>query len=451
MKKLLTTVFALSLSWGVFAQIVNIPDANFKQALIDKGVDTSGDGEIQKEEAESVDELNLYKKEISDLKGIESFKNLKRFNCNYNSLTSIDLSGLENLEMFSCNYNSLTSLNLNGLTKLTELHCSNNIFSSLNVNGLINLTALYCQNNFLTSLDVSTLTNLIYFNCDNNSLTSLDVSSLINLSLLWCRENSLMSLDLKGLTKLEKLDVAGMNLPFEVCIDKGKEFTSFIGNENVLNENCGCTLTTTTISSSICDGDSYILGTQTLSAGGAYTEVLTSMGGCDSTVELSLNILPVYNKEVTATIFEDDLSGVTDLESTHTLYLTSSQGCDSTVTLTVVRSEAYSCKDTVSVTVHDTLVINQKITATEESFTNAIKVYPNPSEGMLFIDNGNYQLMDGYSIRIISTEGVEVFSSYIDEQLFSVNLTSFAGNGLYFIELKDTQGNKVDTRKIVLK
>ena len=34
----------------------------------------------------------------------------------------------------------------------------------------------------------------------------------------------------------------------------------------------------------ICDGDSYTFGTQTLTAAGTYTEVFPSMAGCDSTV-----------------------------------------------------------------------------------------------------------------------------------------------------------------------
>ena len=41
-------------------QIVNIPDANFKNALIDEGVDTNNDGEIQVSEAEAVISLNVW-------------------------------------------------------------------------------------------------------------------------------------------------------------------------------------------------------------------------------------------------------------------------------------------------------------------------------------------------------------------------------------------------------
>ncbi len=49
----------------------------------------------------------------------------------------------------------------------------------------------------------------------------------------------------------------------------------------------------TTTFDSICQGDEYIFGTQTLTQTGSYTEVFQSVGGCDSTVVLSLNVLIV--------------------------------------------------------------------------------------------------------------------------------------------------------------
>jgi hypothetical protein len=59
-----------------------------------------------------------------------------------------------------------------------------------------------------------------------------------------------------------------------------------------------CTSVSNTITSSIIQGKSYSLGTQTLTTAGTYTEVFTSSAGCDSTVTLTLNVtsacLPAY-------------------------------------------------------------------------------------------------------------------------------------------------------------
>ncbi len=53
-----------------------------------------------------------------------------------------------------------------------------------------------------------------------------------------------------------------------------------------------------TITATICEGDSYILGTQTFTEAGTYTEVFTSQSGCASTVILSISIKQI-DKTVT--------------------------------------------------------------------------------------------------------------------------------------------------------
>jgi hypothetical protein len=46
----------------------------------------------------------------------------------------------------------------------------------------------------------------------------------------------------------------------------------------------------TTASANICHGESYVFGTQTLTAPGTYTETFSSVGTCDSTVVLTLTV-----------------------------------------------------------------------------------------------------------------------------------------------------------------
>ncbi len=56
------------------------------------------------------------------------------------------------------------------------------------------------------------------------------------------------------------------------------------------------------ISASIVEGDSYNLGTQTLTTAGTYTEVFTSAEGCDSTVTLTLAVEPLLTCNITAPV-----------------------------------------------------------------------------------------------------------------------------------------------------
>lgn len=75
MKKLYFLLFFV-FSFIANAQIVNIPDANFKTKLVNLGVDTNNDGDIQITEADQVSYLNLSDQNISNLEGINYFVNL---------------------------------------------------------------------------------------------------------------------------------------------------------------------------------------------------------------------------------------------------------------------------------------------------------------------------------------------------------------------------------------
>ena len=60
---------------------VSIPDQNFLNALIERGVDINGDEKIIKAEAEEITYLSVVNYNISDMTGIEAFINLDTLYC----------------------------------------------------------------------------------------------------------------------------------------------------------------------------------------------------------------------------------------------------------------------------------------------------------------------------------------------------------------------------------
>ncbi len=110
--------------------------------------------------------------------------------------------------------------------------------------------------------------------------------------------------------------------------------------------------------------------------------------------------------------------------------------------------------DTVTVTnyttVTDTLIINATLGLPAPNNQNTILVYPNPASDHITIDNGNYTSMAGYSIKIENATGQQVFQSIINQPQFYIDISSWTGNGLYYIHLIDPQNNTVTIRKIVL-
>ncbi len=220
MKKIYFLLLAFSFFTTANAQIVDIPDANFKAMLLASNttntiaknllgayfkIDANNDKEIQISEALNVEYLDSYRNEISSLVGVEKFTKLKGLKCDYNLLTNLDVTGLTNLVELNCSSNQLTSLNVSSLKNLQTLNCLYNKLTSLNVTGLTNLQTLDCQGNHLTSLDVKNLTNLQSLNFYNNRMTSFNVTGLTNLQKMNCGDNFLTSLDVSDLTNLKEL------------------------------------------------------------------------------------------------------------------------------------------------------------------------------------------------------------------------------------------------------
>jgi hypothetical protein len=107
--------------------------------------------------------------------------------------------------------------------------------------------------------------------------------------------------------------------------------------------------------------------------------------------------------------------------------------------------------DTIYISVTDTLIIDAILTGlTPPNNMNTLKIYPNPALTHIYIDNGNYTLMNGYSIRINNTLSQTVFSSPINQALIFIDLSTWSGNGLYFVLIIDDLGNTIETRKIIV-
>ena len=214
------------------AQIVNIPDANLKNALVNIGcfntsgnvsingnginfynanfyvdVDANDDGEIQVAEALSVTNLNLINYSIVDLTGIEAFENLefidisgnlisdltplynlsiKGLNCRSNSFGStINLSQNQELEGFYYRQSGMTTIDISQNLQLKYLNIDKNPIGIVDLSQNINLIGLSCSDNNLTSLDVSQNILLEDLYCFFNFLTEIDVTNNLNLKNFW--------------------------------------------------------------------------------------------------------------------------------------------------------------------------------------------------------------------------------------------------------------------------
>jgi hypothetical protein len=170
MKNILQLVVGVGLivSNQLNAQTINFPDPNFKNAILENGVDLDKDQEIQLHEAEAVTVLTVSSKGITDLTGIEAFKNLKELSCNWNELTLIDVSKNDSLEGLFCASNRLTKIDLSKNLLLSTIALDENPLIVVDLTNNEKLNKLTCTKTSLTVLDLTKNLKLIQLNCTSN-------------------------------------------------------------------------------------------------------------------------------------------------------------------------------------------------------------------------------------------------------------------------------------------
>jgi hypothetical protein len=131
---------------------------------------------------------------------------------------------------------------------------------------------------------------------------------------------------------------------------------------------------------SICQGESYTVGTSTYTESGTYTDLFVSEEGCDSNIVTALTVNPNYNVSNPVSICVGGsytIGGSTYTEAgTYTDVFPAWTGCDSTVLTTITISSVYSVVDKVSICEGESYTIgNSTYTAAgtySDTFTSAI-------------------------------------------------------------------------------
>jgi hypothetical protein len=103
----------------------------------------------------------------------------------------------------------------------------------------------------------------------------------------------------------------------------------------------------------------------------------------------------------------------------------------------------------IFISVTDTLYIDITVTGMT-SMDNTITVYPNPANGVVIIDNGNYSIMNNYNLMIFNSLSQQVFFSQINTQQFQIPVSTLGAEGTYIIRIFDSANNIVNTKYLIL-
>ena len=105
-------------------------------------------------------------------------------------------------------------------------------------------------------------------------------------------------------------------------------------------------------------------------------------------------------------------------------------------------------------TVTDTLVINvgQLSYTNPVAYANNITIFPNPASSQININFNNITNLNGGTLKIINSLGQEVATTPITTSgtNSTMQLTTWGGTGMYFVQIINPQGQIVDIKKIIL-
>ncbi len=188
---------------------MNIPDANFKAALLahDPIIDTNGDNEIQVSEAQALtNTLDVGEAGITDVTGLEAFTNIKRLSIYNNSISSLDLSANTQINYLIASVNPLTSLDVSALPLLDTLSAM-----GLNISGTVDFSSntalrfLVVGSPNWTSIDLSANTELRVFFINSANISTVDLTNNDKLISLQCFVSPISSVTIPNQSVIENI------------------------------------------------------------------------------------------------------------------------------------------------------------------------------------------------------------------------------------------------------
>ncbi len=191
------------------------------------------------------------------------------------------------------------------------------------------------------------------------------------------------------------------------------------------------------ISQSICDGDSFTVGSSTYTTPGTYTDVLTSSLGCDSTVVTELSFYPNLDTVHQVNLCEGDIWGwigglSTLYEDTGTyvydLPKVSPEGCDYTLTYSVRVNPNYDT--TITATICD-----------GETFS--VGTYTHTQTGT-YVDHfyavGVCDSVVNVNLTVLPSPDTTINASICTGQSFSVGTYTYTAGGTYTQQYTSSNG-----------
>jgi hypothetical protein len=346
-------------------------------------------------------------------------------------------AGCDDGQPVSCDYNAIM---YTGYLNYPNTYFSTNEKTTINASEFINeveinncginCTSLVNEYVFSESVDISICQGKSYF-AEGSLQTTAGVYTDTFSSKLGC--DSVVVTNLKVLPVYQKsVDASicpggsyfaggGVQTAAGVYTDT---FSSALGCDSVVVTNLKIlTAYEKTVDASICPGGSYFAGGGLQAAAGVYTDTFSSALGCDSVVVTNLKVLTAYEETVEASICpgQEYFAGGS-LQTIPGVYFdtfSSTLGCDSIV---VTKLSLGIC------------------TAIETAPDKPVKIYPVPTNGMLYIESDDLhheELFNSLGKHVLSSKSNSIDFADLPEGYYYLRIFSspseFASKKILFL------------------
>ncbi|MGL4344878.1 MAG: leucine-rich repeat protein, partial [Cellulosilyticaceae bacterium] len=244
--------------------VIEFKDTNFKQALIDEGLDRDNDGEITIQEMEQITELWIQGKQIKDISEIKYAKNLEKLYVAENQIADISmLIHLPSLQTLQAPWNQITDISmLPQIKTLTDINLSGNNIGNIDVfenmpwikslglytcgiqdigvlRQLPKIEELFIGNNAIDEMEIiGELNSLKALSLPSSDIEDFDfISKLIKLEELYLSDNKIKHLE--GIENLKNLEFLSLenNLINNLSLLPIKKYKHLNVANNYLNIN----------------------------------------------------------------------------------------------------------------------------------------------------------------------------------------------------------------------
>ncbi len=200
--------------------------------------------------------------------------------------------------------------------------------------------------------------------------------------------------------------------------------TSAMGCDSTVNLNLNVTsFYETPVAASICDGESYTVGPNTYTTSGQYTTQFLAQDGCDSFVYLDLTVFDIPTTTVDSTICDGGIVTIGgSMYSTSGVFvdtLTAFTGCDSIVTLNLTVNDVYTTDLAVAICDGDVMPVGDSLYTVAGIYQN-ILVAANGCDSTVNLD-----------LSIIPIEVTDLDVSICQGETYSVGGSTYNSSGVY--------------------